>query len=67
VGVIFVWFFFLLCFNLCPVGAKKGEKFLIWTRIVFLTGQVIFVTEWPKWEFVSFCVGCIMLDKITSM
>jgi hypothetical protein len=26
-----------------------------------------FVPEWPKGEFVSFCVGCIMLDKITSM
>lgn len=25
-GVIFVWFFFLLCFNLCPfVTKKKGE------------------------------------------
>jgi hypothetical protein len=33
---------------------------LIWTSIVFLTGQVIFVPEWPKGEFVSilvlFCV-----------
>jgi hypothetical protein len=35
--------------------------------IVFLTGQVIFFPEWPKGEFVSFCVGCILLDKITSM
>jgi hypothetical protein len=26
---------------------------------------VIFVPEWPKGEFVSFCVGCILLDKIT--
>jgi len=29
---------------------------LIWTGIVFLTGQVIFVPEWPKGEFVSFFV-----------
>jgi hypothetical protein len=36
---------------------------LIWTEIVFLTGQVIFVPEWPKGEFVSFCVGCILLDN----
>jgi hypothetical protein len=28
---------------------------------------VIFVPEWPKGECVSFCVGYIMLDKITSM
>jgi predicted RNA-binding protein with TRAM domain len=40
---------------------------LIWTGIVFLTGQVIFVPEWPKGEFVSFCVGYILLDKITIM
>jgi hypothetical protein len=32
---------------------KKGEYFLIWTGIVFLTGQVIFVPEWPKGEFVG--------------
>jgi hypothetical protein len=36
---------------------------LIWTGIVFLTGQVIFVPEWPKGEFVSFCVGFILLDQ----
>jgi hypothetical protein len=46
---------------------KKGEKFFIWTEIVFLTGQVIFVPEWPKGEFVSFSVGFILLDKITSL
>jgi hypothetical protein len=46
---------------------KKVEYFLIWTGIVFLTGQVIFVPEWPKGELVSFCVGYILLDKITSM
>jgi hypothetical protein len=34
---------------------------------IFLSGQVIFVQEWPKGEFVSSCVGCILLDKITSM
>jgi hypothetical protein len=45
---------------------KKGDQFLIWTGIVFLTGQVIFVPEWPKGEFASFCVGLILcLDKIT--
>jgi hypothetical protein len=32
---------------------KMGSNFLIWIGIVFLTGQVIFVPEWPKGEFVS--------------
>jgi hypothetical protein len=32
---------------------KKGEYFLFWTGIVFLTSQVIFVPEWPNGEFVS--------------
>lgn len=51
-------------FSLCD---KKGGVIFVWTGIVFLTGQVIFVPEWPKGEFVSFCVGCILLYKITSM
>jgi hypothetical protein len=33
---------------------------------VFLTGQVIFVPEWPKGEFVSFCIGWILLTKSLS-
>jgi hypothetical protein len=28
--------------------------FNFWTEIVFLTGQVNFVLEWPNGEFVSF-------------
>jgi hypothetical protein len=44
-GVIYVWFFSLLCFTLCPFVTKRGSNFLIWTGIVFLTGQVIFVPE----------------------
>jgi len=36
---------------------------LIWTGIVFLTGQVIFVPEWPKGEFISFCVGFILFGQ----
>jgi hypothetical protein len=51
-GLIFVWFFFLLCFTLCPFVTKNGEYFYIWDGIVFLTSQVIFVPEWPKGEFV---------------
>jgi hypothetical protein len=41
-----------LCFALCPFEKKRGSNFYFWTRIVFLTGQVIFVPEWPKGEFV---------------
>jgi hypothetical protein len=32
---------------------KRESSFFIWIGIVFLTGQVIFVLEWPKKEFVS--------------
>jgi predicted membrane channel-forming protein YqfA (hemolysin III family) len=42
---------------------KKGEYFLISTGIVFLTGQVIFVTEWPKWEFVSLRLAAFCWTK----
>jgi hypothetical protein len=35
-----------------PLSQKRGVIF-IWTGIVFLTGQVIFVPEWPKGEFVG--------------
>jgi hypothetical protein len=32
---------------------QKGGVIFIWTEIVFFNGQVIFVPEWPKGEFVS--------------
>jgi predicted membrane channel-forming protein YqfA (hemolysin III family) len=48
-----VVFFSLLCFTLCPFVTKTESNFFIWTGIVFLTGQVIFVPEWPNGEFVS--------------
>jgi hypothetical protein len=65
-SILLMWSFYTM-FTLCPFETKRGSICLIWTGIVFLTGQVIFVPEWPKWEFVSFCVGCILLDKITIM
>jgi predicted membrane channel-forming protein YqfA (hemolysin III family) len=65
-SILLLWSFYTL-FTLCPFETKRGSICLIWTGIVFLTGQVIFVPEWPKGEFISFCVGCILLDKITSM
>jgi hypothetical protein len=33
--------------------AKKGGVIFIWTGIVFLTGEVIFVPKSPKGEFVN--------------
>jgi hypothetical protein len=44
--------------RLCQAGDADKEApwrsiFCFWTGIVFLTGQVIFVPEWPKREFVS--------------
>jgi hypothetical protein len=42
---VFDSYYFVLPF------VKWGVIF-IWTGIVFLTGQVIFVPEWPKEEFV---------------
>jgi hypothetical protein len=40
--------------------------FFFWTRIVFLTGQVIFVLELPNGEFVSF-YWLQSVDKITIL
>jgi hypothetical protein len=45
--------FLILCFTLCPFVTKKGEYFLIWTRILFLNWSSVFVPEWPKGEFVG--------------
>jgi hypothetical protein len=45
--------FIITCFTLCPFVTKMGSNFFIWTGIVFLTGQVTFVPEWPNGEFVS--------------
>jgi hypothetical protein len=55
-----VWFFPLLCFTLFPFVTKRGSDFIFGPGMYFQTGQVIFLPEWPKWEFVcilaSFCV-----------
>jgi hypothetical protein len=65
-SILLLWSFYTL-FTLCPFETKRGGICLIWIGIVFLTSQLIFVPEWPKGEFVSFCVGYILLDKITIM
>jgi len=53
---------FILCFTLCPFERKMGSMLVFGLGI----GQVIFVPEWPKGEFVSFCIGCILLTKSLS-
>jgi hypothetical protein len=40
---VFDFYYFIL-----PFVTKMGSNFYFWTRIVFLTSQVIFVPEWPK-------------------
>jgi len=52
-GVIFDVVIFITMFYPLSLSDKKGSNFYFWTRIVILTGQVIFVPEWPKGEFVS--------------
>jgi hypothetical protein len=42
-GVIFVVMAFH--YSVLPFVTKRGSNFYFWTRIVFLTGQVIFVPE----------------------
>jgi hypothetical protein len=42
---------FITLFTLVLLKPLRGVIF-IWTRIVFLTDQVIFVPEWPKGKFV---------------
>jgi len=53
VSILLLWSFYTL-FTLCAFETKRGS---IWTGIVFLIGQVIFVLEWPKGKFVSFCIS----------
>jgi hypothetical protein len=37
--------FLILCFTLCPFVTKMRSIFLIWTRIVFLNGQMFFFSQ----------------------
>jgi hypothetical protein len=53
-GVIIFWFFSYSVLPFVLLWQKRWVFFFfIWTRILFLTDQQIFVLEWPKWEFVS--------------
>jgi hypothetical protein len=40
-------------FTLCLFGTKSGSIFFFGPGMYFQTGQVFFVPEWPKGEFVS--------------
>jgi hypothetical protein len=53
-GVIFISVgCFITLFTLCPFVTKRGSNCYFGPRMYFETGQVIFVPEWPKGEFVS--------------
>jgi hypothetical protein len=53
-GVIFISVgCFITQFTLCPLMTKRGSNFYFGPGMYFRTGQVIFVPEWPKGEFVS--------------
>jgi len=60
-GVIFISVgCFITPFTLYPFVTKRESNFYFGPGMYFQTGQVIFVPEWPKGEFVSilavFCV-----------
>jgi hypothetical protein len=44
---------FITLFTLCLFVTKRGSNFYFGPGMYFQTGQVIFVPEWPKGEFVS--------------
>jgi hypothetical protein len=44
---------FGLYYSVCPGPSETFRRSNFWTKIVFLIGQMIFVPEWPKGEFVS--------------
>jgi predicted membrane channel-forming protein YqfA (hemolysin III family) len=46
-------FLLTLFYPLSFCDKKRGSNFYIWTGIVFLIGQLIFVPKWPKGELVS--------------
>jgi hypothetical protein len=50
--IVFVYGFSTL-FTLCPFETKRGSIFCFGPGMYFQTGQVFFVPEWPKGEFVS--------------
>jgi len=45
--------FSILFFTLCSFEKKRGSIFSFGPGMYFKTGQVIFVPDWPKGEFVS--------------
>jgi hypothetical protein len=40
-------------FTICHFETKRGSIFCFGSGMYFQTGQVFFVPEWPKEEFVS--------------
>jgi hypothetical protein len=67
-GLIFIavgFYYFVLPF--VSLWQKGGVIFIFGPEIHFQTGQVIFVPEWPKEEFVRLWLATFCLDKITCM
>jgi len=44
---------FITLFTICPFVTKMGSNFYFGPGMYFQAGQVIFIPEWPKGEFVS--------------
>jgi hypothetical protein len=55
--------FYYSVFTLCPFETKKGSNFYFRPGMYFQTGQVIFVPEWPKGEFVSILASFYVWTK----
>jgi hypothetical protein len=52
----------------CPCWFKsKEKKIFIFSAARFIVSEVVMIRNYPDIIIVSFCVGCILLDKITSM
>jgi hypothetical protein len=62
-GSNYIMVFLILYFTLCPFETKRDSIFLLGPRLYFLTGQVIFVPEWPNGEFVSLWLAALCWTK----
>jgi hypothetical protein len=59
----YLWFFLYSILPFVILRQKGGVFFCFWTEFVFLTGQVIFVPELPKGEFVNLWLAAFCLTK----
>jgi hypothetical protein len=68
-GVIFILLYldFITLFYPLSLCDKTGRNFQFGPGMYFQTGQVFFVPEWPKGEFVSFIGLILCMDKNTYL